>query len=218
MRPLTVIATSVAVASAAAMGGYWLGHALPSHPLGQRSSTAILEEVESPEDNTKLAEAIKQLDRRVAALELRQLYAMPGERQAPDKAPHAGQAEHLDLAAMREQQLERAAALEATLHKQQRDSAWAPVTETQLRTAVDGAGKEGAEFSVKTLKCLTSICEMVLSAPSPDQLRHTSFQLDPRIIGMSGFAVSPPEIAADGSATVTYHLFREGYPRPDEGT
>ena len=35
---------------------------------------------------------------------------------------------------------------------------------------------------------------------------------------MGSFDIALPETAADGSATLTYRLFRNGYPRPDEGT
>jgi hypothetical protein len=83
---------------------------------------------------------------------------------------------------------------------------------------VDAAGQEGAQFTLKSVRCLTSLCEMVLSASDAEQFSHASLQLDPRITGMSRLVMALPETAADGSATVTYRMFREGYPRPDEGT
>jgi hypothetical protein len=119
----------------------------------------------------------------------------------------------------RQRELERAAAVDAALKTQQRDQVWAPATEGQLQTAVDAALKEsGAQYTIKTLRCLTSICEMVLSASSPDQLQDTDLSLGSHIVGMNSVDISPPETAADGSATVSYRLFRQGYPRPDEGT
>lgn len=213
MRPLTVIAICLAIASAAGVGGFLLGHPDRTQPPDKPSSTEILKVYGSSEGGAKLAEVIKQLDRRLAALELKQLQTKPEEVQAPAKA-----VERLDPATIKEKHLERAAAIETALRMQTRDVAWAPIAENQLQTAVDGATKDGAQFSVKNLRCMTSICEMVLSASNPDHLRHTMFQLDPHITGMKGFDVAPLEVAADGSATLTYRLFREGYARPDEGT
>ena len=119
---------------------------------------------------------------------------------------------------MKEKQLAKAAAIEAALKRNRKDGTWASATESQLLTAIDAAVKEGATFSVKTLRCLTSVCEVVLSASNPDQLRHAELRLAPRITDMSSFEIAAPEIAADGNATVTYRMFRKGYPRPDEGT
>jgi len=152
------------------------------------------------------------------ALQLAQANAKSAEPRAPDSPPNAAAARlRPDFTTMKEVQLERAAAIEATLKTEPRDRAWASTTESQLRTAVDTAIKEGAQYSVRTLRCLTSVCEMVLSASSPEELRYTSFQLGPRIAGMSSYDVAQPETAADGTATVTYRLFRMGYQRPDEG-
>jgi hypothetical protein len=115
--------------------------------------------------------------------------------------------------------LERIAVIDAAFKTQARDNVWSSATESQLQTAVDSAVKEaGAKFSIKNMRCLTSICEMVLSASSPDQLQNTDLALGPRITGMGSLDIAPAETAADGTATVTYRLFREGYPRPDEGT
>jgi hypothetical protein len=173
--------------------------------------------IESNDGNAKLAEAIERLDRRLAALEVRQMYAKAAEAQAPRAQPGAGSAP-LDPGAMKEKERERAAAIDATWRTEPRDSVWAAAAESQIKTAVDDAVKEGgAQFAVKALKCLTSICEVVLSAASPEQLRGTSLQLARRIGEMSRFDVGPPETAADGSAVLTYRMFRSGYPRPDEG-
>jgi hypothetical protein len=59
------------------------------------------------------------------------------------RAPTADQIEQFDPAAMKERQLERTAAVEEALRTQSRDTIWAPVAKGQLRTAVDGATKEG---------------------------------------------------------------------------
>jgi hypothetical protein len=56
---------------------------------------------------------------------------------------------------------------------------------------------------------------MVLWASSADKLNASTYQLAQGIGGMASFDIGPAEVAADGSATVTYRLFRQGYPRPD---
>ena len=70
-------------------------------------------------------------------------------------------------------------------------------------------------------------CSPTISKAKPRRLRGCSkrltpgsrnFQLAQRISGMSSYDISQPETTADGSATVTYRLFRQDYPRPDEGT
>lgn len=113
--------------------------------------------------------------------------------------------------------MRKAAAIDRTLKTEPRDRVWASAAESQLQATVEAAVKEGVQFSVKAMKCLTSICEMVLSASSPDQLHGTDLSLIHRISGMGSFDIAPTETEADGSGTITYRLFREGYPRPDEG-
>lgn len=214
-----VIVASLATATAAALGGYWRGQARSPRALVQPDPTApsTNEAARSGEDE-EVVEALQRLDRRVAALELRQLLVNQPEARAPAGAPGENEPKPLDSAAVAARQRAGAAAIEEALRTEARDAAWASAAEGQLRSAVDAASKEGAPFSLKSLRCLTSVCEMVLSASDPEQFNLASLQLDPRISGMSSFAVAPPETAADGSATLTYRLFREGYPRPDEGT
>jgi hypothetical protein len=220
MKKPTVIVTSLAAASAVALGGYWRGRASTSRALVQPGFTAPNTSAAAgpAEGDERLVEAIRQLDRRVAALELKQLLAKEPEPRAPAGALGENEPKSLDTAAVMERQLARAAAVEEALRTEPRDGAWAPATEAQLRTAVDAAGQEGAQFTLKSVRCLTSLCEMVLSASDAEQFSHASLQLDPRITGMSRLVMALPETAADGSATVTYRMFREGYPRPDEGT
>ena len=217
MRPLTVFVTFLGSASAIGLCGYWLGQTGASRALDQSRSAASANISESLDGNAELAEAIRQLDRRLAALELRQLSAKPAEEKALDVPPCASVVP-LDPAAMLEKELDKATAIEATLRKEPRDSAWASATESQLQSVVSVAVQEGAQYSVKTVRCLRRVCEMVLSASSPDKLSSTALQLAQRIGGMSSFDIAPPETAADGSATLTYRLFRQAYPRPDEGT
>lgn len=218
MRHMIIITTFVAAGAATALGGYWVGRVRPVCVPGQTSSTEGVNDnaVEPIALTEKLLETIALLDRRLAALEAKQLGAKPSDPPASDSPDPQRLAERLDPAAIMARQLESTAAIEEALRTQPRDAAWASATEGELRNAVDTAAREGAQFSLKTLRCLTSICEMVISASGPDQLGHTSFQLDPHISGMSGFEVSAPEAAADGSATVTYRLFRKGYARPDD--
>jgi hypothetical protein len=217
MRPLTVIVSLLTGASAAAFGAYCFGKAQHPPALAQPVFAGV-GSVESPEADPNVAEDIGLLNRRLAALELKQAQQKPSEATVPNAQPTAGPGERLDPAALKRVESERAAMIDSTLRTEPRDVAWAPTTEGELRTAVDGAVKEGgAHFAVKSMRCLTSICEMVLSAASPDQLQGTEFSLGQRITGMGSVDIGPPETAADGTATVTYRLYRQGRPRPDEG-
>jgi hypothetical protein len=219
MRPLTVIVTSLAGASVVALGAYWVGQAHAPRISGQPGSAASAGSGESSDDNDRQAEAMGQLNRRLAALELKQVQANPAESEAPKPQSSAGMPQPMDIAAMKKKELDRIAVIDAAFKTQARDNVWSSATESQLQIAVDSAVKEaGANFSIKNMRCLTSICEMVLSASSPDQLQNTDLALGPRITGMGSLDIAPAETAADGTATVTYRLFREGYPRPDEGT
>jgi len=111
---------------------------------------------------------------------------------------------------------ETAAEVDHRLRTEPRDRAWASTAEDGLKDAVRAAVDQGAGFSIKTVRCLTSLCELVLSAATPDHLRMTALQLGHRISGMSSFRVGQPESETDGSAVVTYRLFRQGYPAPGE--
>ena len=217
MKHVTVVVASVAAASAVALGSYWLGRARGSRASDQPRSTELTDRPEQLDGNERLVGAIGNLERRMAALEMRQALARLPAPEAPAAQPQAGKRERVDPAILEEERRERAAAIEAALKTQPRDGVWAPSTESELRTAVDAAVKEGSTYSVKMIKCFTSICEMVLSASSPDELRHTTNDLSHRISGMSSFDFAPTETAADGTATVTSRLFRKGYPRPDQG-
>ena len=100
-----------------------------------------------------------------------------------------------------------------------RDATWASEAEGRIRSAVDNVIKEGeAQFSVKTLRCLTSVCELVLTASTPDQLHRNPVEIMSRVDSMGTFDVGVPEKAPDGSGILTYRMFRSGYPRPDDGT
>ena len=216
-RPIAIVASLVGV-SAVAVVAYWLGQARGSRAV-EPGATASASRVDPIDDNAKLAVAIERLDRRIAAQELRQAFAKQPEPQAtgvsapPAEAPSDPAA--MDPASAKQRESARVAAIEAALKKQPRDAAWASATETGLHATVDAAVKEGAQFSIKAVRCLTSVCEMVLSASSADHLRDTALRLGHRIGDMGSIDIAQPDTAADGTASVTYRLFRKGYPRPD---
>jgi len=161
---MTVVVASVVAASGLALGGYWLGHGRASRALGQSHSADSVDKSVQDEGSGNLAGTVDHLERRLAALELRQAFAKPPEPAGAASPPHAGESERFDPAKVEERRLERVAAIEAALRTEARDRAWAPSTEGQLQVAVDTAIKAGAKFSIRTLKCFTSICDMVLSA------------------------------------------------------
>jgi hypothetical protein len=217
MRRLTAVVLSVASVSVIAVCAYRIGRGRNGPAAGEARSASDVDSPASADDNARVNDAVGRIDRRLAALEFKQNFAKPAEVQAAIPVSSAAGA-LVDIAAEKEKAAQRAVAIDAALKAEQRDGAWASATEHQLQGAVDTALKEGAEFSVKSVKCLTTICEMVLSASSPDRLQHTGLQLMRYIQGMGSFDFGLPVTAPDGSATVTYRLFRAGYPRPDEGT
>jgi hypothetical protein len=215
MRSLIVVGAILTTAVAGGFGGYWLGQTRVSQSVGQTTSPVPGGIGEAFEGNAQLTEAIRGIEHRLAALEVRQLYANTAKA---EDVPSRAAEPPLDLAAIRERESAKAGAIEAALRTEPRDSAWASAAEHQVQGVVNAASQQGAQYTLRTLKCLTSLCEMVLAASSPDKLGTTALQLPQGIGGMSSLDIAPIEIAADGSATVTYRLFREGYPRPDEGT
>lgn len=226
MRRLTVAATALVLGSGIAVGAYRLGRG--ASPRANASTSPPSAETESDSSaNAQLADSLLQVNRRLAALEMRQVVAMAGKPaesgdtrdDARKSAPVSGEKpEPMDVEAMKADVVQRAAAVETALKTQARDATWAPTTESQVQAAVAAAVKDGAKFSIRGVKCFTTVCEMVLSAASSDLLSGSPHLLLPRIENMGSFDIPPPQIAADGSATVTYRLFRSGYPRPDQGT
>jgi hypothetical protein len=217
MTKLTMLVASMAGASAIALGGYWLGQARGSRAASPSRSLQAADNVEQTDHDAKLAATIGMLERRIATMEMRPAVTTPSEAAAPASPPAAAEPERFNPAKEEEKRLQSVAAIEAALRTEPRDRSWASPTEGTLRAAVDAVVNEGAKFSVKDLKCLTSVCEMVLSASAADDLKYLADQLAPRITGMSSLDLSPPTTGADGSATVTCRLFRLGYPRPDQG-
>jgi len=217
MRRVVVVAMSVVTVSVIAVCAYRVGRGGDGHLAGDARSTSDVDPAPSAGDTAHLNEAVSRVDRRLAALEYKQNFAKPAETQVAVPVPTAAGAP-VDIAAEKEKAAQRAAAVEAALKAEQRDSAWASATEHQLQSAVDTAIKDGAQFSATSVKCLTTICEMVLTASSPDRLQHTELQLVRNIQGMGSFDFGVPVTTPDGTATITYRLFRAGYPRPDEGT
>ncbi|HEY8944166.1 MAG TPA: hypothetical protein VIM73_07885, partial [Polyangiaceae bacterium] len=115
-----------------------------------------------------------------------------------------------------QRRLDREAAIAAALETEPRDKSWASPTESSLRAAVESAVHDGAKFSVATLNCQTSVCEMVLTASDSEELKYVARQLAPKVVGMHSLDVLPPAPTPDGRASVTCRFFRQGYPRPDE--
>jgi hypothetical protein len=113
----------------------------------------------------------------------------------------------------RQETAKRAAAIENKLKTESRDRNWASAAEDRVQNAVKTAVDNGAQFKASTLKCLTSICELVLAADSPDKLQRAMYQIY-GITGMAGFSAGQPQKAADGSSSLTVRFFREGYPMP----
>ena len=219
MKQATVVVTSVVAASALAIGGYWFGHARGARGGGERAaaeSPAPEPQTRADEGNANAAGTVDRLERRLAALEVREAMAKAAQSQAASPAAPA-QPERFDPAKEEEKRLERAAAIEAAVKTEPRDKDWASPTETQLQAAVGAAVAAGARFSIRTLRCATTVCDMVLTASSAEDLGHISEELGNRITGMNSMDMSPPSSGPDGRTIVTCRLFRQGYPRPDEG-
>jgi len=217
MRRVTVIVVFATVVSIVAFGSYWLGQVRASNMLAPPRSTDTPASTARLDGDEKLTRAVGGLERRMAAMELRQAFEAAPQQEPPASRPPASEPQAFDPAKEAEKRLASANAIESTLKTEPRDKSWASSTEGELQTAVDTAIKDGARFSTKTVKCLTSICEMVLFAPTPDDLGAIDLQLGPHITGMGSIDIAPPQTGADGRATVTCRLFRQGYPRPDQG-
>jgi hypothetical protein len=214
-----MIVSSVLAASALAIGGYWLGHARGTRGGGERAaaeSPVPEPQIRADEGNANAAGTVDRLERRLAALEAREVLAKAAQSQAASPAASA-QPERYDPAKEEERRLERAAAIEAVVKTEPRDKDWASPTESQLQAAVSAAVAAGAKFSIRTLRCATTVCDMVLTASSAEDLGHIAEDLGNRITGMNSMDMSPPSSGPDGRTTVTCRLFRQGYPRPDEG-
>jgi hypothetical protein len=216
MTTLTKAAALVGSLSVVALGSYWFGRRDAGPLEHSRAPVAALAnpkvEVERGEPgNARLNSVVERLERRLGELEAKQTAvapAAPGARPSEENEP-------FDPAAEEQKRLDRLAAIDAALHTETRDNAWARPTESALREAVDSAVRDDAKFSVQSVNCLTSLCEMVLTASNPDDLKAVARQLANKITGMNSFDVPPPVVAPDGRATVTCRLFREGFPRPD---
>jgi hypothetical protein len=216
MRTRSVLGFVAAMAVVAA-GAYLLGRGQSSAMPQQRVSTERHQTGLPGNAVAKPDEATLKLERRLAAIEAKQALTgavAPPPPVEPQQEPPPGP---VDPAEIEQRRAERMTAIEAALQTEHRDVAWAATTESQVHTAVDAAAKEGARFSIRALKCLTSLCEMVLSASSTEDFGHVTQELGNRIVGMGSVDLEPPQKEPDGSATITCRLFRAGYPRPDEG-
>lgn len=215
MKTLLVVLTSLATASAAALSGYWCGQADVQRASPLASSNDHNHTVVSPDGNSRVADAIVNLDRRLATLELKQAIDSTSATapEAPPSEPTAPQ----DLQALSELEQDReakmASVIETKLKTESRDRNWASAVEDQLNDAVKALADEGAHLSISTLKCFTSICELVLSATTSDDAQRSTYGLGRPISGTSGFNLRPPVKTADGSSKMIYTFFREGYPR-----
>ncbi len=198
--------------------------AIGAHRLGQRrtaSGADALPAAASPDnaapadETAQLAETVRKLERRIAALEFAQLSAKSAAPAATAAADHA--TGPIDPAEAKQRIADKAAAVEAALKTEPRDRNWASLTEGQVQAAVDAAVKDGAKLSVQTLRCMTNVCELVLSAPSADLLAGIDVQLASQLTELGSMDIQPPVTAANGAATVAYRMFRKGRPRPDEG-
>jgi len=222
MSKLTMLIAAIGLAGATAFGSYWLGHAHAERPAdqvrpreGAAQSRDDADKAERIRGDAVLAGAIERLDRRLAALELKGSVTEPSALFEP--ATQVGADEAADPAQAEERHTKRLAAIDEALRVETPDRAWAFPTEVDLRAAVDSAISEGAKFSIENLKCLTSLCEMVLTAPAEDDFTTLPQRLPTKITGMSRVDVSPPTTLPDGRATVTCRLFRQGHPEPGEG-
>lgn len=210
MRPWQ---TALMLAVPIGIGSYYAGQSRPSIA----TEKALPVQGITPDTNSDLWAAMARIERRLAALELgqmRQKVTVVGVEPDKPSAP----ADRPDPVALEEKRLERDSAIEARLKTESRDGTWASAIEKQLETAVSAASQQGAQYSIKALNCLTSLCEMVLSTKRGDNSNPTGFLLSQGLAGIDSLDVLAPVSSADGSSTVTYRLFRQGYPRPDEGT
>ncbi len=213
-QPTIVIAVAVA-GSAIAIGAYRLGHRLAPGSVDRSAVAPTADRIEPSDETAQLAETVHKLERRIAALEFAQLSAKVAAPAATAPASHS--TPPVDPEEMKQRMLDKTAAVEAALKGEARDDNWAPVAEGQIESAVAAAVKDGAKFSLQTVRCMTSLCEVVLAAASPELLGGAELQLAPQLGELGSMDVQQPVTTPNGGATVAYRMFRKGRPRPDEG-
>lgn len=217
---MTKVRTAISVAlgvSSVALGGYWFGQFRGSKAIERHRSSELVVSAAKVEPDAKLQGTVASLQRRLATLEMRQAFSQAPESAVAAPQPGAAEPEPFDPAKEEEKRLGRAAAVEAAVTLEPRDNAWAPATEGNLRAVVDSAVPESRKFSVKDLKCLTSVCEMVVSVAAPGDVETLTQHLAANVTGMSSLELAPAITTPDGRLSIKCHLFRAGYPRPDEG-
>jgi hypothetical protein len=219
VRRLLLGAVGLVAGAAITFGVLWPGRARAPGSATDTEARAADDPVSSRVDQASLIASIARLEKRLAMLELAQATtaAARGSGRADPEGKPTTQPDPAALMGLAwDNETETAAEIDHRLRTEPRDRAWAPTAEGELKDAVRAAVDQGAQFSIRTLGCLTSLCELVLSAATSDHLHNAALQLGHRINGMSSFRVGRPESDADGSAVVTYRLFRQGYPAPGE--
>ncbi len=215
MRKSIPVVVSVVGVVLVGVAAYRLGRGRAPRAVDATSATAERAPAGAPTGDDRLVQSMDRMERRLSVLELRQLAANAAGSQAAPKAPDGPP----DFEALKEKEQDRAEAIAAALKSQVRDGAWASAMESELQGAADAAAKDGAQFKVQSVRCLTSLCEIVLSASKPDELsRGTAMSLARGLPDMGSLDIAPTQTEVDGTATATLRLFRKGYPRPDQGT
>lgn len=193
----------------------------PQKSDAERSSN-FASQASAADVNARLIETIAGLEQRLAMIEVKQsIAATTGQAAAladgadvPRKEGAGQQDAQVVMQIQEEQEQAVESTIEEKLNTEVRDRDWAFATEQEMRKAVQSAADEGSRFSIGALKCLTSICELVLTAKTAEDLQGSMHELAHRISGMAGFKLGVPESGSDGSSTVTYRFFREGFPMP----
>lgn len=122
---------------------------------GQLGATASPGGGDHPSNgDAKLADSLRQIDRRFAALEIKQTMATLGkgaEAQAAGEGAvlPAGSKGGPVVEALKEKASRGAAAIDAVLRTEARDGAWATTTEKQVQSAVAAVAKDGTQISIK---------------------------------------------------------------------
>lgn len=215
MKQITVVVVSLATV-AVAFASYWIGQ-----DQGSLRPKLRAEASEQSNSGSHEGASLGRLEMRLAALERSRSSSNAHEdEEAPiyeDVQNRKGE-QPFDPELMMQRDMRRDQAIAEALQRETVDRAWASTAESEIKSAVDSVIKDDSvQYSVETLSCLTSICEMVLSASTADHLANSGLHLMRRITGMGSIDIKPAVVAPDGTATATLRFYREGYERPDAG-
>ena len=163
---------------------------------------------ESHFDDSRIEQSLLKIEQRLSALELHQVEAIekataPAESNSTKPMPAATELTQVD-----DPSAEERSEIERRLATEKRDRSWSTSAEDQIRV-VAASVAANVQYSITSMQCLTSICNVKMSVSGNAQHQFYSFPFS--VKGMGGFHTSTPKQLPDGSYSLEYVFFRAGY-------